>query len=64
MQLEAVEARSIQAGSVRVALDRLRTAHASVIGVVLTKFDVRRATLGYGYDYGYGYGYGYRDEKP
>ncbi|HEU4962039.1 MAG TPA: polysaccharide biosynthesis tyrosine autokinase [Sphingomonas sp.] len=57
----AVEARSIQAGTVRIALDRLRTAHANVIGAVLTKFDARRSTLGYGYDYGYGYGY--RDEE-
>jgi capsular exopolysaccharide synthesis family protein len=58
----AVEARSIQAGTVRVALDRLRTAQANVIGAVLTKFDAKRSTLGYDYDYGYGYGYG--DKKP
>jgi succinoglycan biosynthesis transport protein ExoP len=52
----AVEARSIQAGTVRVALDRLRTAQANVIGAVLTKFEAKRSTLGYDYDYGYGYG--------
>jgi len=60
----AVEARSIQAGAVRVALDRLRTAHANVIGAVLTKFDARRSALGYGGDYGYAYGYGYGDSAP
>ena len=54
----AVEARSIQAGTVRIALGRLATAQANVIGVVLTKFDARRSSLGYGYDYSYGYGYG------
>jgi capsular exopolysaccharide synthesis family protein len=52
----AVEARTIQAGTVKIALDRLRTAHVNVLGVVLTKFEAKRAHLGYGYDYGYGYG--------
>jgi len=52
----AVEARTIQAGTVKIALDRLRTAHVSVLGVVLTKFEAKRSHLGYGYDYGYGYG--------
>lgn len=42
----------------RAALTRLANAHARVFGVVLTKFDPKRAMLGYGYDYGYGYGYG------
>jgi Mrp family chromosome partitioning ATPase len=54
----AVEAKSIQAGTVRIALDRLKNARVNVIGAVLTKFEARRAALGYGYDYGYGYGYG------
>lgn len=54
----AVEARSIQAGTVRIALGRLVTAHANVIGVVLTKFEARRSSLGYDYDYSYAYGYG------
>lgn len=55
----AVEARSIQAGTVRVALDRLTNARVNVLGAVLTKFEARRGVLGYGYDYGYGYSYGY-----
>jgi capsular exopolysaccharide synthesis family protein len=54
-----VEARSTQAGVVRNALDRLATAHANVLGTVLTKFEAKRAHLGYGYGYGYEYGYGY-----
>jgi len=53
-----VEARSTQAGVVRNALNRLATAHANVLGTVLTKFEARRAHLGYGYGYGYDYGYG------
>ncbi|MGE5720862.1 MAG: GumC family protein [Sphingomonadales bacterium] len=53
-----VEARSIQAGTVRVALDRLKMAHVNILGGVLTKFEAKRAHFGYGYDYGYGYGYG------
>ncbi len=52
----AVEARSIRSSVVRVALARLRSSNANVLGVVLTKFDARRAHLGYGYEYGYGYG--------
>lgn len=53
-----VEARSTQAGVVRNALNRLATAHANVLGTVLTKFEAKRAHLGYGYGYGYEYGYG------
>ena len=53
-----VEARSTQAGVVRNALHRLATAHANVLGAVLTKFEAKRAHLGYGYGYGYEYGYG------
>jgi capsular exopolysaccharide synthesis family protein len=53
-----VEARSTQAGVVRNALNRLATAHANVLGAVLTKFEAKRAHLGYGYGYGYEYGYG------
>jgi capsular exopolysaccharide synthesis family protein len=54
--LYVVEAGSIHAGTVRIALDRLRTAHVNVLGAVLTKFEAKRAHLAYGYDYGYGYG--------
>jgi hypothetical protein len=39
-------------------LRRLNLAQATILGVVLTKFDAKRASLGgaYGYDDFYGYG--------
>lgn len=52
-----VEARSVQAGAARRALQRLETARANVIGIVLTKFEPRHAHLGYGYGYGFEYSY-------
>ena len=51
-----LEAGSIQAGMVRMALGRLRAAQVNLLGVMLTKLDPKRAQIGYGYDYGYGYG--------
>ncbi|MFD1612627.1 GumC family protein [Sphingomonas tabacisoli] len=45
-----------QMGTAGVALERLHGANAMVVGCVLTKFNAKRANLGYGYDYGYGYG--------
>ncbi len=58
-----VESHGIRATLVKTALSRLASAHARVIGGVLTKFDVRKAHYGYGYDYGYRYGRTERDEK-
>jgi len=52
------EAHATKKGVVRVALSRLRAARANIFGVVLSKFDTKRAHYGYGYNYGYGYGYG------
>jgi succinoglycan biosynthesis transport protein ExoP len=52
-----VEARSVQAGAARRALQRLETAQANVIGIVITKFEPRHAHLGYGYGYGFEYSY-------
>lgn len=49
-----VEFRSIQAGTVRTALHRLMMAQANILGIVLTKFEAKRAVYGYGYEYGYG----------
>ncbi|MHA0337025.1 GumC family protein [Sphingomonas aquatilis] len=43
----------------RLAIGRLRSAHAHLLGVVLTMFDAKQASYGYGYGYGYGNGYGY-----
>ena len=50
-----VEARSMPAGMVRIALSRLTAAQVNVLGAVLTKFEFNRAHLGYGYEYAYGH---------
>ena len=59
-QAEAVvfvlEARGVTARVARLSLNRLRQARANLLGVVLTKFESKRAHYGYGYEYGYGYG--------
>lgn len=54
----AVEARGARSSNVRTAITRLQAANAPILGVILTKFDARKATYGYGYEYGYGYGNG------
>ncbi len=51
-----VESHSTPLSMARVAITRLRDAQAPVLGVLLTKFESKRAHYGYGYDYGYGYG--------
>jgi succinoglycan biosynthesis transport protein ExoP len=51
-----LEARGVTARVARLALARLRQARAHLLGVVLTKFEAKRAHYGYGYEYGYGYG--------
>ena len=56
----AVESHGIHSTQIKTALDRLASAHARVMGVVLTKFDARKSHYGYSYEYGYSYG---RDEK-
>jgi succinoglycan biosynthesis transport protein ExoP len=57
-QVEAVifvvESHGIRLRQVRVALERMVGAGSRVIGTVLTKFEVRRANLGYEYGYDYG----------
>jgi len=50
-----VEAGQGQVGTIRTSMQRLLQGGANVIGVLLTKFDVREA--GYGYEYGYQYDY-------
>ncbi|MBX9796001.1 polysaccharide biosynthesis tyrosine autokinase [Sphingomonas sp.] len=56
-----VEASATRKRQLRVTLQRLKSAHASIIGAVLTKFDSRRVQYGYGYE-SYGYGYGDRSK--
>jgi capsular exopolysaccharide synthesis family protein len=53
-----VEAQKTSRKMIEVALGRLRAARSQIFGIVLTKFDPKRVSLGYGYEYGYGYGYG------
>ncbi len=50
-----VEAEGARTNAIRYSLARLRAAGATLLGVVLTKFDEKRAYYGYGYEYGYGY---------
>lgn len=51
-----VESHGIRTSLVRTALARLRAANVHIIGSVLTKFEARKAHVGYGYEYGYSYG--------
>ena len=53
-----VEARSMRVSQARNALRRLAMAKTSIIGAVLTKFDVKRTRLGHDYAFDYYYGYG------
>ncbi len=46
-------------GAAKLALRRLASSHAPVLGVLLTKFDADATGYGYGYGYGYSYSYSY-----
>ena len=52
----AIESHGIRSTLVKTALDRLSSSNTRIVGVVLTKFEQRRAHFGYGYEYGYSYG--------
>lgn len=52
----AVESHGIRSSMVKTALGRLASVNARILGIVLTKFDTRKAHYGYGYEYGYSYG--------
>lgn len=54
--LLVVQAGALRTPAVKRTLDRLHSSNANVLGVLLTKFDVKRT----GYNYGYSYAYGYR----
>lgn len=51
-----IEANRAHRGQAKIALRRLLSTQAKILGAVLTKFDVK--AIGYGQDYGYGYRYG------
>ena len=57
-----VEASSTRKRQLRITMQRLQGAHATLIGAVLSKFDAKRVQYGYGYD-SYGYGYGDRSQE-
>ena len=59
-----LEAHGTKKSMARVAIGRMMAANSQIIGVVLTKFNAKRAHYGYGYDYGYGYGYGDPAKAP
>lgn len=52
----AVESHGIRLSLVRTALQRLSGSASRILGVVVTKFEPKRANKGYGYTYGYDYG--------
>lgn len=55
--LFVVEANRAHRGQAKIALRRLRSNQAVILGVVLTKFSAK--AMGYGYDYAYSYAYNY-----
>ena len=59
--LMIIAAHSTHKNVARLAIGRLQAAHVHLLGVVLSKFDLRQASYGYGYGYGYGYNYSYGD---
>lgn len=57
-----VETKGVAVRAVRNSIDRLRMAHGTIFGAVLTKLQHRDGYgYGYGRDYGYGYTYGNDD---
>lgn len=62
--LFVLECDATQRGLARVAVERLFSPATNLLGIVLTKFNARKANYGYGYDYGYGYSYGDRNLDP
>lgn len=54
----AIEAHATEKSTARVAISRLRESHLNLLGVVVTKFNRKKAHYGYGHDYGYSYEYG------
>lgn len=57
--LLVVTANSTRRGAVEAALKRLSHSRSNVLGAVLTKFDLSKASYGYGYGYDYQYSYSY-----
>jgi capsular exopolysaccharide synthesis family protein len=50
-----IAAHGTRVSLIRMALQRMASSNAHLLGIVLTKFDAKQSSYGYGYDYGYGY---------
>ena len=59
--LFVVQANQARGRQARIALARLKTARAYVVGAILTKFDAK--SIGHSDDYGYSYSYGQTDDR-
>jgi capsular exopolysaccharide synthesis family protein len=57
--LLVVEANATKRDIAKATVRRLRATHAHMLGVLFTKFDIKKAGYAYGYAYSYGYGRGY-----
>ncbi len=57
--LLVVEANATKRDIAKATVRRLKATHAHMLGVLFTKFDIRKAGYAYGYAYSYGYGRGY-----
>ncbi|MCY1669489.1 polysaccharide biosynthesis tyrosine autokinase [Novosphingobium sp. SL115] len=57
-----IEAERTSRRAARTAIQRLQAVGNRVLGVVVTKIDLKRHNYGYGYGYGYGYSYGYGEK--
>jgi polysaccharide biosynthesis transport protein len=57
--LLVVEANATKRDIAKATVRRLQATHCHVLGVLFTKFDIRKAGYAYGYAYSYGYGRGY-----
>lgn len=56
-----VQANQARGRQSRIALSRLKTARAYIVGAILTKFDAK--SIGHSDDYGYSYTYGPSDDR-
>lgn len=51
-----IEPRGAPLALIQASIERLRSAHANLLGCVLTKYEPQRTGFGYEYSYGFGYG--------
>lgn len=56
--LFTIESNTTRTRAARAAIDRLFSARANILGVVVSKFDDKQSGYGYGYGYSYDYTYG------